>query len=36
MNGIATWYRPDGRLGSDRLADHYVELALRALSEDHR
>ena len=36
LNGIATWYRPDGRLGPDRLADHYVELALSALSEDHR
>lgn len=36
LNGIATWYRPDGRLGPDRLADHYVELALSALTEDHR
>jgi AcrR family transcriptional regulator len=36
LNGIATWYRPDGRLGPDRIADHYVELALRSLSEDHR
>ncbi|MEA2518755.1 MAG: hypothetical protein QOF49_835 [Chloroflexota bacterium] len=36
LNGIATWYRPDGRLSPDRIADHYVELALRALSEDHR
>src|SRR6185369_48916 len=36
LNGIATWYRPDGRLGADRIADHYVELALRSLSEDHR
>ena len=36
LNGIATWYRPDGRLSSDRIADHYVDLALRSLSEDHR
>jgi len=36
LNGIATWYRPDGRLGPDRIADHFVDLALRALSEDHR
>ena len=36
LNGIATWYRPDGRMSADRIADHYVDLALRALSEDHR
>ena len=36
LNGIATWYRPAGRLSPDRIADHYVELALRSLSEDHR
>jgi AcrR family transcriptional regulator len=36
MNGIATWYRPDGRLSADRIADHYVNLALRSLSEDPR
>jgi AcrR family transcriptional regulator len=36
LNGIATWYRPDGRLSADRIADHYVELALRSLLEDHR
>ncbi|HUP54984.1 MAG TPA: TetR/AcrR family transcriptional regulator [Methylomirabilota bacterium] len=36
LNGIATWYRPDGRLSPDRIADQYLELALRALSEDHR
>jgi AcrR family transcriptional regulator len=36
LNGIATWYRPDGRLSADRIADHYIELALRSLSEDHR
>ena len=36
LNGIATWFRKDGRLSADRIADHYVELALHALSEDHR
>lgn len=36
LNGIATWYRRDGRLSADRIADHYVDLVLRALSEDHR
>lgn len=36
LNGISTWYRPDGRLSADRIADHYVELALRSLAEDHR
>ena len=36
LNGIAIWYRSDGRLSADRIADHFVELALRSLSEDHR
>jgi AcrR family transcriptional regulator len=36
LNGIATWYRPDGRLGADRIADAYVDLSLRALTEEHR
>jgi TetR/AcrR family transcriptional regulator, cholesterol catabolism regulator len=36
LNGIATWYRPDGRLGPDRIADHFVDLALRCLSEASR
>lgn len=36
LNGVATWYRPDGRLSPDRVADTYVDLALRALTEDHR
>ena len=36
LNGIATWYRATGRLSPDRIADHYVELALRSLSEDHQ
>jgi AcrR family transcriptional regulator len=36
LNGIAAWYRPDGRLTADRIADHFVDLALRSLLEDHR
>jgi len=36
LNGIATWYRPGGRLSADRIADNYIDLALRSLSEDHR
>jgi AcrR family transcriptional regulator len=36
LNGLASWYRPDGRLGSERIADHYAALAVRALTEDHR
>jgi TetR/AcrR family transcriptional regulator, cholesterol catabolism regulator len=36
LNAIAGWYRPDGRLTADRIADQYVDLALRSLSEDHR
>lgn len=36
LNGIAAWYRSDGRLNPDRIADHFVDLALRSLSEDHR
>ena len=36
LNGIATWYRPDGRLGPDRIADHFVDLALRSVSEASR
>ena len=36
LNGIATWFRADGRLSADRIADHYVELSLRALTEASR
>ena len=36
LNGIATWYRPDGRLSADRIADHFVELVLCSLTETHR
>jgi AcrR family transcriptional regulator len=36
LNGLATWYRPAGRLTSQRIADHYADLAVRTLTEDHR
>ena len=36
LNGIPAWYREDGRLSADRIADHFIDLALRSLSEDHR
>lgn len=32
VNGVATWYDPEGRLTADRIADHLVELAMRMLS----
>jgi AcrR family transcriptional regulator len=31
LNGVATWYDPDGRLPAARVADHLVDLALRML-----
>ena len=31
LNGIAAWYDPDGRLPSERIADHLVDLTLRML-----
>jgi TetR/AcrR family transcriptional regulator, cholesterol catabolism regulator len=34
LNGIPAWYRPDGRLSADRITDHYVDLALRSLTEE--
>jgi AcrR family transcriptional regulator len=34
LNGIAAWYRPDGRLTPDQIADQYAALAVRALTED--
>jgi AcrR family transcriptional regulator len=36
LNGVATWYEPDGRLSADRVADHIVELSLRMLSNEAR
>jgi AcrR family transcriptional regulator len=34
LNGVATWFDPDGRLGGDRVADHLVALALRMLGAE--
>lgn len=31
LNGIPAWYRPEGRLPADRVADHFVDLVLRLL-----
>jgi len=31
LNGIPAWYRPDGRLPADRIADHFVDLVVRML-----
>lgn len=31
LNGIPAWYDPAGRLSSDRIADHFVDLILRML-----
>ena len=31
VNGVATWYDPEGRLAADRIADHLVDLTLRML-----
>jgi AcrR family transcriptional regulator len=36
LNGVATWFDPDGRLGADRIADHLVELSMRMLSDEAR
>jgi AcrR family transcriptional regulator len=32
LNGIASWYDPDGRLPAERVADHFVDLSLRMLT----
>jgi len=32
LNGVATWYDPDGRLPAHRIADHIVDLSERMLS----
>jgi AcrR family transcriptional regulator len=33
LNGIATWYRPEGRLSAARIADEFSGLAVRSLRE---
>ena len=32
INGVATWYDPDGRLPAGRMEDHLVDLSLRMLT----
>jgi len=32
LNGIATWYRPDGPLTAQEIADHHADLFIRALT----
>jgi AcrR family transcriptional regulator len=32
LNGIATWYRPDGALSADQIADQHADLFLHALT----
>ncbi len=34
LNGIATWFRPDGTLTADEIADQYADLFLRAVTRD--
>ena len=34
LNGVATWYDPDGRLPAGRIADHLVDLSLRMLGSE--
>jgi AcrR family transcriptional regulator len=34
LNGVATWYQPDGRLPAGRIADHLVDLSMRMLASD--
>ena len=36
LNGISGWYRRDGRLSPERIADHFAGFAVRALTEDPR
>ena len=35
LNGIATWYREDGPLSADEIADSYADLFLKAIHEPH-
>ena len=34
LNGIATWYRPDGPLTADQIADQHADLFVHALEKD--
>jgi hypothetical protein len=33
LNGIATWYRSDGRLSAGRIADEFCGLSIRSLTQ---
>ena len=35
LNGIATWYRPDGILSADDIAANFADLFINALREQH-
>jgi TetR/AcrR family transcriptional regulator, cholesterol catabolism regulator len=32
LNGVAAWYRPDGQLSPDQIADQYADLLLRGIA----
>ena len=36
LNGIPTWFRPDGHLSPAQVADRYADLAVRSLTEVDR
>lgn len=36
LNGICAWYRPDGALTPDQIADHHADFFLRALTASRR
>jgi hypothetical protein len=33
LNGVGTWYRPDGRRSPAEIGEAYADLALRSLAE---
>ena len=35
LNGVATWYRPDGVLSATEIADSFADLFINALREQH-
>jgi AcrR family transcriptional regulator len=35
LNGISAWFRPDGRLTADQIAEAYAEMILAALAHAH-
>jgi AcrR family transcriptional regulator len=35
LNGIATWYRPDGPLSPEEIAEAHADLFINALREEH-